>query len=199
MGGASLAHNRRKVDSYFRDLYFVGQGLDIGAGGDPLGALLTADDFPLAGEIAVWDYTSHGDAQELTSEKVGGITFDFIHASHVLEHVRNPDVSVRAWLNVLRPGGHLIILVPDFTMYERRVWPPHFNTDHRSCWDMLQTFEATLPKWSPERLHWCVSDLATLVRAQWLNRGWDASLPFTQDQTVSPGVECAIEIILQRL
>lgn len=40
-------------------------------------------------------------------------SYDFILASHVLEHTANPLKTIAEWLRVLRPGGALVIIVPD--------------------------------------------------------------------------------------
>jgi SAM-dependent methyltransferase len=38
--------------------------------------------------------------------------FDFLLASHVIEHLANPLGALRAWGRVLRPGGVLVLLLP---------------------------------------------------------------------------------------
>jgi GT2 family glycosyltransferase/glycosyltransferase involved in cell wall biosynthesis len=38
---------------------------------------------------------------------------DFVVCNHVLEHMRDPLGAMRAWLRVLRPGGHLYVSIPD--------------------------------------------------------------------------------------
>jgi SAM-dependent methyltransferase len=40
-------------------------------------------------------------------------TYDAILSSHCLEHVANPLATLREWLRVTRPGGHLLIVLPD--------------------------------------------------------------------------------------
>ncbi len=42
-------------------------------------------------------------------------SYDFLASSHCLEHVANPLAALREWRRVVRPGGHLIILLPDPT------------------------------------------------------------------------------------
>jgi SAM-dependent methyltransferase len=39
--------------------------------------------------------------------------FDFLIASHVIEHVHNPLKALLAWRRVLRPGGLVLCIVPD--------------------------------------------------------------------------------------
>lgn len=39
-------------------------------------------------------------------------SFDFLLASHVLEHVANPLRALRSWLRVTREGGSLVLVVP---------------------------------------------------------------------------------------
>ncbi|HUT75574.1 MAG TPA: methyltransferase domain-containing protein [Armatimonadota bacterium] len=43
----------------------------------------------------------------------GDSTLNFIIASHLLEHVHDPIGALRAWHRALRPGGHLLMVVPD--------------------------------------------------------------------------------------
>jgi SAM-dependent methyltransferase len=51
------------------------------------------------------------DATELTG--LADASYDFILSSHCLEHVANPLRALREWHRVTRPGGHLVLLVPD--------------------------------------------------------------------------------------
>lgn len=51
------------------------------------------------------------DAQTLAGVEAGA--WDFVIASHVIEHMPNPLRAVEAWLRVLRPGGLLYLVVPD--------------------------------------------------------------------------------------
>ena len=52
-----------------------------------------------------------GDLSAISSE-----SYDFILASHMLEHTANPLKAVTEWLRVLRKGGTLLIIVPDPAM-----------------------------------------------------------------------------------
>lgn len=40
-------------------------------------------------------------------------SYDFLLSSHCLEHVANPLAALREWRRVVRPGGHLMLLLPD--------------------------------------------------------------------------------------
>lgn len=55
--------------------------------------------------------------------------YDFLLASHVLEHLANPLNVLKEWFRVLKKGSHLIILVPrkNHTFDHRR---PITNFDH---------------------------------------------------------------------
>jgi SAM-dependent methyltransferase len=60
------------------------------------------------------------DATSLTD--VQDAHYDFLLASHVLEHVANPIKALREWRRVLQPGGLLVVIVPDqrYTFDHRR-------------------------------------------------------------------------------
>jgi SAM-dependent methyltransferase len=44
---------------------------------------------------------------------IGDGVYDFLLASHVLEHVANPLRALEEWRRVLRPGGAMLVIVPD--------------------------------------------------------------------------------------
>ncbi|MDD2358073.1 MAG: methyltransferase domain-containing protein [Thiovulaceae bacterium] len=39
-------------------------------------------------------------------------TYDFLLSSHMIEHTANPIKSLKEWIRVVIPGGHLILLIP---------------------------------------------------------------------------------------
>jgi len=39
--------------------------------------------------------------------------YDFVISSHCLEHIANPLAALREWHRVTRPGGHLLLALPD--------------------------------------------------------------------------------------
>ena len=133
------ASSRRKNQSLFLNTVFVGSGIDIGAGSDPL--TKNKSWFPLIENIREWDMPD-GDAQFLATVDTGA--YDFVHSSHCLEHMVNPYIALENWIRVTAPGGYLVITVPDEEMYERNQWPSRFNTDHK--WSFRTTESSTLPK-----------------------------------------------------
>jgi SAM-dependent methyltransferase len=107
----------------------VGSGIDIGCGDDPV----TTD-------CRQWDLKD-GDAQVMAG--VEDATFDWVYSSHCLEHMVDPRVALANWWRILKPGGHLIVMVPDEDIYEQGHWPPIFNPDHKSTWTIRK-----LQSWS---------------------------------------------------
>lgn len=65
----------------FQSRYFVGRGIDIGAGDDSPGQF--AGFFPGMGSVRAWD-VSDGDAQYMAAGEAD--SFHFVHSSHCLEH-----------------------------------------------------------------------------------------------------------------
>jgi SAM-dependent methyltransferase len=95
-----------------------GVGIDLGAGAPPyywpgrFSGIITV--YPVDREHA----NRHIDAQTLVGVADG--SYDFVHASHILEHLDDPSEALRNWLRVLRPGGHAFISVPHRDLYEQR-------------------------------------------------------------------------------
>jgi len=113
----SKAKQRRLRDDFF-EKYCTGKGLDIGYGGDLIVQNATG-----------WDF-EHGDAQSLNG--VPDNTFDFVYSSHTLEHMENPETALMNWWRVLKPGGFLILYIPERDLYEKKkTLPSNWNLDHK--------------------------------------------------------------------
>ena len=67
--------------------------------------------------------------------EVADASYDFVLASHVLEHVANPLRALAEWARVLRSDGRLVLVLPhrDATFDHRRPVTPlaHFRDDER--------------------------------------------------------------------
>lgn len=190
----SKAAKRRHSDGAFLSRYFVGDGIDIGGAPDPLAQYIGV--FPLLKSVRTWDVTD-GDAELM--EDVIDNTYDFIHASHCLEHMRDVRRALSNWARIARPGGYLVISVPDEDLYEQGHWPSRFNRDHK--WSFTSC-KAT--SWAPRSIN--IIDLARefadrldLERLV-LQRDFfrDDVSGASVDQTRNPVAECSIEIVWRK-
>jgi len=185
----SIARRLRDV-SYVR--WFAGAGIDVGCGHDSLGQWRHL--FPGMGTVKGWD-RKQGDAQALRGIRCGA--FDWLHSSHCLEHLYYPHVALRRWCQVVTPGGHLVVLIPDEDLYEQGKWPPRFNRDHKHTFTLSKR-----ASWSPASINVFellagVNDLAEPLRVEKLEATY-LPLPAGVDQTLNPVTEAAIEFVLRR-
>jgi SAM-dependent methyltransferase len=188
----SKALLRRLHDNRFASRYFVGNGIDIGAGSDALGQY--GELFPLMHSCRAWDIDD-GDAQYL--DALSDNSLDFAHSSHCLEHMRDPREAVHHWLRVLKPGGHLVVTVPDEDMYEQGIFPSTFNSDHK--WTFTMQKERSWSARSVSLLSFLTEfvDRAQIVKVEQLDATFRFQLP-RMDQTLTPVGECAIEFVLRK-
>ena len=186
----SKSAKRRFNDGKFHNQYFVGRGVDIGAGGDSLAQYLHV--FRGIQKIDSWD-KPQGDAQYMNG--IVDDAYDFVHSSHCLEHMVDPYTALLNWIRITKPGGHLVITVPEESLYERNKWPSRFNGDHKHSF--------TIHK-SVNKLPSNISLLTLLskygnIHIKRLELVDDFFDPFNPaDQTRSVTTECSIEIILQK-
>lgn len=193
MHEASKALMRRLYDSRYATRYFIGNGIDIGAGPDPLGQY--AQQFPLMHSCRAWD-VEDGDAQLLAT--LADSSLDFVHSSHCLEHMRDPREAMNHWLRVLKAGGYLIVTVPDEDLYEQGVFPSTFNSDHKWTFTMHKA-----QSWSAKSVNLMsllteFSDRAQVIKVEQLDATFRFNLP-RFDQTMTPVGECAIEFVMRKL
>lgn len=183
---------RRLRDARFASRYFVGDGVDIGGKPDPLA--LYRELFPRISSVRTWDIED-GDAELMQS--AAEESFDFVFSSHCLEHLRDPRAGLANWFRILRPGGHLIVTVPDEDMYEQGVWPSTHNRDHKTSFTLAKE-----RSWCPASCN--VLDIvrelgpaADIRKIEMVDETYRFDLP-RFDQTLTPVAECAIEIIIRK-
>lgn len=188
----SKAVQRRLHDANFISRYFRGNGIDIGAGNDQLGQYIEL--FPLMESCKSWD-RDDGDAEHMVGVK--NEQYDFVHSSHSLEDMNEPSVAIANWLRILKPGGHLIVTVPDEDMYEQGVFPSTFNPDHKWTFTINK-----LTSWSNKSRNLfdiiaSFGDAADVIKIEQLTSTYRYGLD-RQDQTRTPIGEAAIEFIIRK-
>jgi len=159
-----MAHESSKTKKVWGELErsaLQGEGIDIGCGADPV--------FP---HVMPFDL-AQGDANEIVAHVHR--QFDFVYASHCLEHMRDPRAAIAQWWQLVRPGGVLFVIVPDEDLYEQGYWPSRFNRDHK--WTFTIAKRAS---WSPVSVN--LLDLARslpggeVVDIRLFDQGYDRGL-----------------------
>jgi SAM-dependent methyltransferase len=170
-----MAHESSKTKKVWGELersVLRGEGIDIGCGTDPV--LPGVMPFDLA----------HGDANEILRHV--DRQFDFVYASHCLEHMRDPRAAIAQWWQLVRPGGVLFVIVPDEDLYEQGFWPSRFNRDHK--WTFTIAKHAS---WSPVSVN--LLDLARslpggeVVDIRLFDEGYDRGLQSNGQQAGTAG------------
>lgn len=191
----SKAAKRRFNIGPFHTRFFAGEGIDVGGGPDPLGQY--AGLFARMRSCRTWD-KEDGDAMLL--DGVADNSFDFLHSSHCLEDLDDVNIALKNWIRVVRPGGFLVITVPDEDMYEQGFWPSRYNREHRWTFTVYKS-----KSWSPRSVN--VLDLAIgfgeqvyLEKLEVVRDFFRMSLAENKiDQTRTPVCESCIEFILRKL
>ena len=146
MQETSKAFEYRKRKGHF-DKFLHGHGIDIGCGDDKL---VVVD-----GEVDGWD-VSNGDAMLMAG--IPNEKYDFVYSSHCLEHMVDVGVSLYNWTRILKAGGHLYVVVPDFVLYEKMKFPSMWNHDHKS------TFSDTFKRDKVKREnHYHLDDIKSIL------------------------------------
>lgn len=101
--------------------YCVGNGIDIGSGGDPVVSSaiqvdLVESAFENYGHVfsATVPIQWRGDGRNLPFKDE---VLDYVYSSHLLEDFLDWTPLLTEWIRVLKPGGNLVIIVPDKFMF----------------------------------------------------------------------------------
>jgi len=111
--------------------FCVGNGLDLGFGGDPINISAIRMDFPSPyASVGKYPVQLGGKAENLYWFKDN--VLDYIYSSHLLEDFFDTKAVLYEWLRVLKPEGKLIIFCPDeqiFRKHCKKTGQP-YNTAH---------------------------------------------------------------------
>jgi predicted SAM-dependent methyltransferase len=98
--------------------YCVGNGVDLGFGGDAITPTAVRVDFPTPYATTKGQPVQlGGDCRHLEWFRDGSL--DYVYSSHLLEDFEDTEAVLKEWLRVLKPGGLLIIFCPDEQVYRR--------------------------------------------------------------------------------
>ncbi len=162
------------------ETYLKGNGIDIGFGDD----LLCVENGTVEG--------INEDGEEL--RRFQNELFDFVYSSHCLEHLNSIESAIENWSRVLKKGGCLYVVIPDWVIYEKQRWPSSFNGDHKHTFSIDYTREMV-----KRDNHWHIDDDLRklfekndleLIKAELEDFGYDYNNPeidqtFTTDYAVS--------------
>lgn len=191
MHETSKAQKRRKAETSFPWVdIFQGRGLDVGSGDDPL-RVLGCEHLDLP----------DGGGDDVTKFVTG--PFDYVHGSQVLEHALDPTAMLRSWLKVLKPKGYVVATIPDWVLYEGRVWPSQWNQGHTHAWTTnYYELGAERTVGVPIIFVPYFLDLfeAKVLLCRLVDTNYDYEIGTKTDQTLDPekGVEAFIEFVLQK-
>lgn len=189
MNEASKAMRRREIEDRlgifnWSDI-FVGSGIDVGCGPDKI----------KYSSCIPFDF-EHGDANYIS--KYFTKQFDYLHASQCLEHMHNPYDAIIEWLKIIKVGGHAIISIPDWVLYEGEVWPSRYNPDHKSTWSFTRESSPSKNHVNIYKFLQYLQPFAYPKRALLVDNNYNYRLAASVDQTFNEtdNVEAFIEIVL---
>jgi SAM-dependent methyltransferase len=192
MNPSVLAALRRAHDPAFIQRYFVGTGLDIATGDERLS--LRTHLFPRIAELLWWDSAQGGMS---SMRGLDDQSLDFVLAGGCLAREANPAQSVSRWLDLLKPGGFLIVTVPDEELYEKGAWPSRFDAAHRFSFTLCKQERSHPDCVDVFQLVRSVSHIAQCERVNLITEQFDPARA-DEDQTALGIAECAIEIVLRK-
>jgi SAM-dependent methyltransferase len=158
--------------------------LEIGCGNGSRLAMLKAMGWKVHGvepSQAASDFARSGgldvDTADIAHVEFADGAFDCIIMNMVLEHLPSPRQSLQRILRWLRPGGEILIAVPDFSGFEARTFGPyHYG---------LQV-PTHLYHFTPETLRRLFSGLDLRIRHQYTHRDLRAGMEFRLEQDPNP-------------
>ena len=96
--------------------YCVGLGLDLGCGNVKVSDDAIGVDYEKFAEAAsvIIDLSKENALRMFSNESM-----DFVFSSHLLEDFPNTKETLTEWCRVIKPGGYLILYVPDKSIYPK--------------------------------------------------------------------------------
>jgi ubiquinone/menaquinone biosynthesis C-methylase UbiE len=116
--------------------YCTGRGIDVGCGTEVVSENAIGVDLP-AEKFAEYGWRGQPCAAlvEASGDRLPfrSSCLDFVYSSHLLEDYADWKPPLTEWLRILKPGGHLIVIIPDKVLFAAAVakgQPPNPNHNH---------------------------------------------------------------------
>ena len=177
----------RRIHERFFERYIRGSVIDIGCSCD-LAQMVVPYAVPYDLSLG------SGDAQYM--KEIEDEMFNTVYSSHLLEHITDQETALQNWCRILKPGGYLIVCVPERDLYEKKDklpsrWsePAHQRFykigvhEPPNTYDILRVIEKSLDK------------SVEIMYARVIDTGYNYSLP----QDVVPVGEYGIEIVMRKI
>lgn len=171
---------RRAKDPLFQEV-FKGRAVDIGGGNDPLKPTPEFQNLQVEWVIDLGGIQKNllrVDAESMGEQEDMRNRYDLVYSSQCLEHLRNPFAAIWNWWNMVKVGGHLVLTVPDFVLYEQGIWPHRWNSNHLTAWRLNDKAEEPDPSPGSIPLRQLIAALpnANVRRCQIVDTNYDYDL-----------------------
>ena len=119
--------------------YCQGCGFDLGCGDEKISkeaiGIDSGEEWDTSKNLSCVNIKEHMDDLMIFNSN----SFDYAYSSHLLEHLKDPEKMILEMCRVVKPGGHVVIYLPDKVLYTED------NTAHLNMWS-LDDFIRILPE-----------------------------------------------------
>ncbi len=191
MSTSSLAATRRALDPSFTRHYFTGRGIDLGPGPEPLAGFAGAFPGMTALDTAAWPPEHLEALPGLPNDN-----YDFVHSDLSLAIVDNCFAALQRWFEVVKPGGHLILRVPDEDLAGRGLYPTPLAPDWKWTFTIYKRRSWSAKSINLVNLIMTLGESAEIKRIVTLDGEMDYSAPI--DFGTQPSGEAGIEVVIRK-
>lgn len=114
--------------------YTAGTGIDIGCGLNKIHSAAIGIDFRLGNKDFGYPFGAniecHKSEEYLSLSWFAQESLEYVFSSHCLEHFRSPQECIMEALRVLKPNGHLVLILPHVRYYPKK-GETGANLDHK--------------------------------------------------------------------
>lgn len=154
--------------------YCVGDGLDIGFGGDPITDTAICLDMPERySYVGNKPQHLHGDARNLFM--FTNNCLDYVYSSHCIEDFEHTKDVLQEWLRVIKFGGHLCLLFPDEQVYLKKTHCANAAHKHKNF-----------------GLKYVLNILSEISISKFMERKYSLELVFTEELFPHDDYNCAV-------
>lgn len=132
-------------------------------------------------------------AENLLNNLEKSNTFDFIVLDKILQSVDNFPEYISKAVSSLKSGGSFVFIVPDFSLYEKELWPSFFKKEHKCSFsrDYIQKDVNRSDHWHLHDIKELLGDKVSDASCDLDDSGFDYDKPYLTDQT-KYGAKCEL-------